>query len=157
MSDSTYRTRLTTILNSVSGCRNVYKYLQYANQIDDLLKLIKTNDKKINTWQVTLTAITTERPSLIPGSLSAEIFDDYQYEIIGWAQVDSENSSETTFSTLTESVKNALDNDTTLHTSGDTYWNAPPCNVTAIQHVIYGGVLCHQARITQVIRKKVQT
>lgn len=156
MTDSTFRAQLKTVLDSVSTVKNTNNYVRYFNELDDYKKVFKTGDDKIHCWMIGLTAVNIRRPSIIPGGLSAEVFEDYEYMVTGYYGLDDSATSETVFALIWEAVKDALNSDATLHTNSATYWDTPPCQVQ-VEHVVFGGVLCHRATITQVITKKVNT
>lgn len=156
MSDATFRARLKAILDGVSTAKNVSDYLRYFNELDDYTAAFRTADNIIHCWMITLAEIPIERPSRVLGGDGIELLENYTYNILGYYGVDDSAGSEKVFVPIVEAVKTALNSDTTLHTSGATFRDAPPCQVV-IEPVIWGGVLCHRATITQMIQAKVNT
>ena len=159
MTEATIRARLKTVLDGVTDIGRTYDYFRHVTETTERDKRFLTSSGIFHTWQIQLedsSPIATVNQSEIANyreaNADAQRFRIYRYRLWGYYAVNDELATEKTMIAITESVIDALDEDTTLHGAGDlTYYNTTPAQLAVFGFTEYAGILCHGAQVTVTI------
>jgi len=140
MSLSTVRTKMKTVIESVSGIGQVYDYQRYTHDWASYKDLFQKSSK-INTWDI-MRIKNTSDPYGGSGGREDRTHD---FIVRGFYAVSDELASEKTFQALTDLVIDAFRNKPDL----DGVANILNFPITAdFDNQMFGGVLCHTVAIS---------
>lgn len=142
MSVTSTRDIIYNIVNGVTNAGKVYKYFRWANETTTRDTLFKYNGQ-IRTWMVSYGGYT---PTPLQFGDDNRL-KEHTFRIYGYMSLDDSANTEDTMSTLAETICNALDDSTTLH-SDTTYYDVAQAEMT-MEHRTWIDVLCHYVEITQ--------
>jgi hypothetical protein len=146
MTEAATRANIKTILEAVSNIGVVHDYERWAVLYDDLLSKFKTTisgSDVFRGWTITCEGWDAEFITFPKG-----VSRTYSYKIRGYFSLKDADATEKTAIALVEAVCNALDTDTTIHTTNAF---SPPAGVDVFEPREFGNILCHYAEITQQI------
>lgn len=153
MSEATVRASIKTLIESVTNIGLVYDLQPIANTWDVFLDRFKTTVSSVDmirAWTISCEAI--ERQGFVAsGDRNTGNINIYEYKIRGYTSFDFEISTEKIFLVVALAVMDALDSGIV---SGTVY-NADLAQLTSYQPDMLGGVLCHVAEITQLVREQI--
>ncbi len=153
MTETTVRASIKTILEAVSDIGIVYDKEAFASTWDVFLDRFKTTISSVDMvrgWTISCEAI----PAV--GFVATGLRDtgnqyNYEYHIRGFQSFDFETSTEKTFLTLAIAVMAALN----AGIVSGTVFDADLAQLTTYVPRVFGGVLCHVAEITQIVREQI--
>jgi hypothetical protein len=139
------RTAIVTRMNAVSGIGVVHAYERYAADLKTLALLYSAGaGQPIKGWFVRR-ALTQET-----GNVQGRTIERIRWRIQGVMSLDDAAASELTFDALIEGVRNAFAADETLGDAAITCINGDGESCIQLDDagpVMFGGVLCHAARL----------
>lgn len=153
MSEATVRASLKTILESVSNVGIVYDLEPFADTWDVFISRFKTTVSSVDMirgWTISCEAIPAQG-FVATGARDTGNEYDYEYHIRGYQGFDFETNTEKAFLLIVLAVMAALNGGIV---SG-TVFNADLAQLTSYVPRVFGGVLCHVAEITQVVREQI--
>ncbi len=153
MSEPTVRAAIKTLIESVSNVGLVYDLQPFADTWDIFIARFKTTISSVNMirgWTISCEAILTQG-FVATGSRDTGNEHDYEYRIRGYQSFDFDTDTENAFLAIILLVMAALDGGIV---SG-TVFNADLAQLTSYTPRVFGGVLCHVAEITQIVREQV--
>lgn len=149
MSQATLRSRLNTIIENVTNVGVVHDYERLTNDWSDFLDLFKTNiygSDQIRGWMIAYRGFIDDRYKFGDDVLRTHVFN-----IFGMLGIEDENETEKTFSSLVESICDAIYGDATLAGLG--------LVVNGIQAEteprVFVNITCHFAEITVTIQEEI--
>ncbi|MCP5018914.1 MAG: hypothetical protein GY938_27100 [Ketobacter sp.] len=150
MTQATSRTAVYNAVNGVTDVGKVYDYLRLSTEWsdDDFLNLFLINIggiDQIRGWMVEYRGFESET------LFSCDIIRRHTFAINGYNRINDKRESEKEFSTLAETVTNALDDDATVHAHSDTGVS----QLATFEVRMFGQVACHYAEIIQTITEQV--
>ena len=153
MSEATVRASIKTLVEGVTDIGIVYDLQPIATTWDVLLDRFKTtisSVEMIRAWTISCEAI--ERQGFVAsGARNTGNINIYQYKVRGYTSMNFATSTEKAFLIVALAVMDALDGGIV---SGNVY-NADLAQLTSYQPDMLGGVLCHVAEITQIVREQI--
>lgn len=147
MSVSSIRTELYNLVDAVADSGMVYDRIRYHNEWNEFLAFFKVTIG--STEQIRGFEIEYKGHETIDAEFNPRVLRSHRWWIHGFLGVSDALETEKTFSTLVETVCNALDNSATLH-NGQTYFDTSPASVPILEHRTSntgGGLLAHYAQI----------
>ncbi len=153
MSEATVRASLKTILESVSDVGIVYDLEPFADTWDVFISRFKTTVSSVDMirgWTISCEAIPAQG-FVATGARDTGNEYDYEYHIRGYQGFDFETNTEKAFLLIVLAVMAALNGGIV---SG-TVFNADLAQLTSYVPRVFGGVLCHVAEITQIVREQI--
>lgn len=145
MTQATIRTRIKTVLDTVTNKGKTHDYLRWAVKQSDFETLFSTTIStvvQIRGWEIAYRGFRQEEPHI---GRTADQYRVHRFEIHGYLGLDDSTSTEKTFAALAESVCNALDADTTLNEESMSLYRNPTQLI--IDERLFAGVLCHHGQI----------
>jgi len=146
VTQATIRTRIKTVLDTVSNKGQTHDYLRWAvkqSSFEDQFKTTISSVDQIRGWMIVYRGFSQTEPHI---GRTADQYRVHRFEIHGYLGLDDSASTEKTFAALAESVCNALDADATLNADTLSLYRNP--TQLAIDERLYAGVLCHHATVT---------
>lgn len=154
MTEATARAAIVAVLEAVSNIGQVHDYQRWATTWDAYLDLMKSSiggNNEIRGW--TVTSRSEDRTGFVAGGTRAKHnSSDHLFIIRGYVGLDDSRETEKTARALTETVMNALDDDTTIVTSGTAY-NMGLAQLEVFEPRVFGDVLCHYSEIRLVVQE----
>lgn len=150
MSQATQRTRLKTILQSVSNIGVVHDYQRFNTDYMAFINLFDTTIggvKQLRGWTVAFGGLASTDD--LPDQFDGQYVRGYRWTIRGYMGLQDSAATEKTFAALVETVCDALDDDDTLH--GATYYDASKAEAPVVEERLFGSVLCHYCEIRLII------
>lgn len=147
MSESGARSRIKTVIETVSNVGVVHDYMRWAVEWPTLVALLKTTVSgvsKLRGWMITCEGMPATANEFGPIPTARR---DYRYRVRGYYALDDSAATEKTFMAQVIAVCDALDNDTTLHNATN-YYDCSLANAETVGHITLGEVLCHYCEIT---------
>ena len=144
MSEATIRAAVYAAVNDVTGKGVVYDYERWAATWPAFLALFKVTeagDGQIRGWEVAYRGFNAVRDPQF-GRLTLR---EHNFWVQGYLRIDDSAGSEKTAAALAEDMCDAIDANTTIHSSP--YRDASPASLEVFGPRDFGGVLCHYARI----------
>ena len=139
--------RIKSDVEAVTGIGLVYDYKRHVHDDHKKKKLLTTGGKQ-HVWflyrdgqPTTSDYLTLQLP-----------YDSFVIE--GWYALDDSVSTETTFQSLINNIRNAVNNDRLLGGHGYVY---EPCDIETIDEDMLVDTLCHHVRLETVIQTTVET
>lgn len=157
MSEATIRAAVLTAIQTVSNYGDAYDYVRWAVRKADFDSLFVNTiggTVQVRFWMLTLTGFDQVQTAMRRDAKG--IHRQYAYRIDGYMTLDDSAATEKTFVALVEDVVEAMDQNATLNLATTAY-NNEPAQVATIDHVMYGGVLCHHAVITKMVAEWLTT
>lgn len=153
MSEATVRASIKTLLEGVTNIGLVYDLQPIATTWDVFLDRFKTTISSVDmirAWTISCEAI-ERQPFTASGTRNTGNINIYEYKIRGYTSLNFATSTEKSFLVVALAVMDALDGGIV---SGNVY-NADLAQLTNYQPDMLGGVLCHVAEITQLVREQI--
>jgi len=147
MSLSAIRTKIVTVLNTVSGVQNVYNRERYSAHWQEFLSLSKTSGNKIDGWVIQMRDADEEEGT------SRTNYRTYAFVLRHFYGFDDTNSSQITFEDFNETVCNAFRALPDL--DGVVVISEPP-KITISELRMFGSVLCHYCEILLEVQSEIQ-
>lgn len=147
MSVANIRTQIFNIVDAVTDSGMVYDRVRYHNEWNEFLNFFKVTISTVD--QIRGFEVEYKGQETLDAQMNPNVLRAHRWWVHGFLGVSDALETEKTFSTLIETVCNALDNDATLH-NGQTYFNTSPASVPVLEHRTSptgGGVLVHYAQI----------
>jgi hypothetical protein len=149
LSVAAIRTAIYSAVNGVTGIGQVYDYERWTNDWEAFLNLFKTtisSTTQIRGWEVAYRGFANQPPMDFSGQhIRAQRFD-----VMGYMGLDDSAETEKTFSNLAEDVADAID---AITKSG--YYYIADVGINEHEPRMFGGVLCHYARLAVVVEEVV--
>lgn len=162
MTQAAIRTAVFNVVNAVTDAGMVYDYNRFSADWAVFLSQFQTEvdgTPQIRGWQVSFEGYAAPPEKLYvspPGAgKDALTARAHIFKVMGYMSLNDALETEKTFSTLAESVVNALDDDATLH-DDSTYLLTSPASIDFMGTLMLGSVLCNHAEITIVVTEAVQ-
>lgn len=121
MSYSTIRTAIYEVIRDVSQVGIVHDYERHVTNWDEFLDLFKTSiggKSQVRGWMIGYRGIPTVNRLTFNTSSNVGTERIHRFRVIGVMGINDKEESEKTFATLGEDVCDALDADSTLHSTG---------------------------------------
>jgi hypothetical protein len=153
MSEATVRASIKTLIESVSNVGLVYDNQPFADTWDLFITRFKTTISSVDMvrgWTISCEAIEATGFVATGGRNTGNQYF-YQFRIRGYQSFDYETDTENAFIALAIAVMAALNGGIV---SG-TVFNADLAQLTSYTPRVFGGVLCHVAEITQIVREQI--
>jgi len=153
MSETTVRASIKTLIESVSNVGLVYDNEPFADSWDVFISRFNTvilGVDMIRGWTISCEAIPAQG-FVATGSRDTGNEYDYEYHIRGYQGFDYEADTENTFLLIALAIMAALNGGIV----GGTVFNADLAQLTSYTPRVFGGVLCHVAEITQIVREQI--
>jgi hypothetical protein len=147
MSEATIRTAIYNAVKDLNNVGMVYDYERHATEWDQFLDLFKTTigaTDQVRGWMIGYRGITEANQMTFNISVNAGTERVHRFNLLGIMGIDDAAESEKTFAALAEDVCDALDSDTTLHSTGV---HATPAAMI-FDPAPFSGILVHAARIS---------
>lgn len=151
MTQATIRSRLATILNTVSDVGVVHDYERWNADWSKFLDLFKTT---ISGTDQIRGAMVMYR-GFIPGVedlTTCSVPRNHNFVIVYIQGLKDADETEKEASEMAETIVDAIDTDATLN--GSSYIGFNPSQVETFEQRIFGDVLCHYAEIRKIVAEE---
>jgi hypothetical protein len=153
LSEATVRASIKTLIEGVANSGLVYDLEPFAAEWDIFISRFKTTIGSVDMirgWTISCEAIPAQG-FVATGARNTGNQYFYEYHIRGYQSFDYETETEKVFLAIVLDVMSALNGGIV---SG-TVFNADLAQLTSYAPRVFGGVLCHVAEITQIVREQV--
>ena len=143
MSESAIRAAIYNAVSGVSNVGKVYDYERWTADWSGFLDLFKTtisSKEQIRGWEVSYRGFLADEPREFAGIH----IRNHQWQVRGYLGLDDSAATEKTMSTLAETVRNTLEDDSSLHALS--FYDVE-CGLL-FEPRMFGSVLCHYAEIS---------
>lgn len=156
MTEATVRAAVLVAIKTVTNYGDAYDYVRWAmmEDFDSLFVNTIGSTTQVRFWMLTLTGFDQVQTAMRRDAKG--IHRQYAYRIDGYMTLDDSAATEKTFVALVEDVVEAMDQNATLNLATTAY-NNEPAQLEIVDHVMYGGVLCHHATITKMVAEWLTT
>jgi len=145
VSQAAIRTRIKTVLDTVTNVGKTHDYLRWAVLQSDFEALFKTtigSTDQIRGTEIAYRGFTQEEPHL---GRDANQYRTHRFQLDSYLGFDDSAATEKTFAALAEAICNALDADATLNSVSLSLYRNP--TQLTIDERLFAGILCHHAQI----------
>jgi hypothetical protein len=153
LSEATVRASIKTLIEGVANAGLVYDLEPFASDWDVFISRFKTTISSVDMirgWTISCEAIPAQG-FVATGARNTGNQYLYEYHIRGYQSFDYETETEKAFLAIVLDVMAALNGGIV---SG-TVFNADLAQLTSYTPRTFGGVLCHVAEITQIVREQI--
>jgi hypothetical protein len=144
MSESSIRTQIKSVLESVSGIGIVHGYERYSRSLAEFFNLM-TSSGKINGWTIHRQSTESSRDTM------PTIQREHVYKISGLYELDDAANSENTFQGLLDAIYSAFKSNYNLN---GTALNSDPVKIDNVDTEEYGNKLFHVAELTLIVQER---